>query len=130
VAGFGLRELSDDNVLTDNPVDDPEIYEKTSAMSHIKNARTPTLIQHGQFDRRAPIPGSYKLRQGLEDQGVSVEMIVYRGFGHGINKPKAQRAVMWHNLVWFNHYLWGDPLPNLAKPELPEKMNDKEREKE
>jgi len=116
--------------LGDNPVNDPEIYEKTSAMTHIKNARTPTLIQHGQFDRRGPIPGSYKLRQGLEDQGVSVEMIVYRGFGHGINKPKAQRAVMWHNLVWFNHYLWGDPLPNLAQPELPEEMDDKEREKE
>ena len=23
---------------------------------------------------------------------------------------------MWHNLVWFNHYLWGDPLPDLDAP--------------
>ena len=51
----------------------------------------------------------YELRQGLEDRGVPVEMIVYKGFGHGITKPRAQRAVMQHNLSLFNHYLWGDP---------------------
>jgi hypothetical protein len=48
-------------------------------------------------------------------------MVVYKGFGHGISKPKAQRAVTEHNLLWFNHYLWGDQLPDLAKPELPKK---------
>ena len=113
------------------PVDDPEIYEKTSPMTYIKNARTPTLIQHGEFDRRVPIPNAYELRQGLEDRGVPVEMVVYKGFGHSINKPKSRRAVMWHNLVWFNHYLWGDVLPDLTEPELPEKEEeDKNKEKE
>jgi hypothetical protein len=52
-------------------------------------------------------------------------MVVYEGFGHGINKPRSQRAVMWHNLVWFNHYLWGDPLPALTDPELPKKAEEK-----
>ena len=41
-------------------------------------------------------------------------MIVYKGFGHGISKPKAMRAVMNHNLGWFNHYLWNDPLPDFS----------------
>ncbi len=109
------------NYLGDDPADDPEIYEKTSPMSYIKNASTPTLIQHGEFDRRVPIPNGYELRQGLEDRGVPVEMVVYKGFGHGINKPKSQRAAMWHNKVWFDHYLWGDPLPKLSEPEIPEK---------
>ena len=90
-------------------------------MSYIKKARTPTLIQHGELDRRVPIANAYELRQGLEDRGVQVEMIVYKGFGHGINKPRAMRAVMSHNLVWFNHYLWGDPLPDLANLPLPKK---------
>jgi dipeptidyl aminopeptidase/acylaminoacyl peptidase len=111
--------------LGDDPVDDPEIYEKTSPMSHIKGASTPTLIQHGENDRRVPIPNAYELRQGLEDRNVPVEMVVYKGFGHGINKPRSQRAVMWHNLVWFNHYLWGDPLPALTDPELPKKAEEK-----
>jgi dipeptidyl aminopeptidase/acylaminoacyl peptidase len=66
-----------------------------------------------------PIANAYELRQGLEDRGVKAEMIVYRGFGHGINKPRAMRAVMLHNLAWFNHCLWGDPLPDLASLPLP-----------
>ena len=40
--------------------------------------------------------------------------------GHGITKPKASRAVMQHNLAWFNHYLWGDAKPDLSAPELPD----------
>jgi len=104
-----------------DPATDPEIYAKTSPMTYIKLARTPTLIQHGELDRRVPIANAYELRQGLEDRGVKAEMVVYKGFGHGITKPKAMRAVMEHNLGWFNHYIFGDPLPDFAKPELPRK---------
>lgn len=104
-----------------DPAADPEIYAKTSPMTYIKQARTPTLIQHGELDRRVPIANAYELRQGLEDRGVKAEMVVYKGFGHGITKPKAMRAVMEHNLGWFNHYIFGDPLPDFAKPELPKK---------
>jgi len=109
------------NYLGNNPVEDPEIYKKTSPVSYIKSAKTPTLIQHGELDRRVPIANAYQLRQALEDRGVKVEMIVYKGFGHGISKPKAQRAVMQHNLGWFNHYIFNDPLPDFANPELPKK---------
>ena len=105
--------------LGDDPIDDPDVYQKTSPMSYIKKARTPTLIQHGELDRRVPIANAYELRQGLEDRGVRTEMIVYKGFGHGISKPRAMRAVMHHNLAWFNHYLWGDPLPNLSELPVP-----------
>jgi hypothetical protein len=28
---------------------------------------------------------------------------------------------MRHNLEWFNHYIWGDPLPDFANPPLPKK---------
>jgi len=107
------------NYLGDDPADDPQIYQKTSPMSYIKKAKTPTLIQHGELDRRVPIPNAYELRQGLEDRGVPVEMIVYKGYGHGISKPKSMRAVMQHNLAWFNHYLFGDPKPDLSAPPIP-----------
>ena len=102
------------NYLGDDPVADPDIYEKTSPMAYIKNAQTPTLIQHGELDRRVPIPNGYELRQGLEDLGVPVEMVVYKGFGHGINKPRSTRAVMEHNLAWFNHFIFGDAMVDLT----------------
>jgi dipeptidyl aminopeptidase/acylaminoacyl peptidase len=94
--------------LKATPWDDPEVYRKTSPISYIKNARTPTLIQHGELDRRVPIPNAYELRQALEDKGVPVKMIVYKGFGHGIDKPKQQRAVMEHNYEWFSQWIWGE----------------------
>ena len=105
--------------LGKDPADDPEVYRKTSPMSYIQKARTPTLIQHGENDRRVPIANAYELRQGLEDRRVPVEMIVYKGFGHGITKPRAMRAVMQHNLGWFGHHIWGDPLPDFANPDVP-----------
>ncbi|HSO75147.1 MAG TPA: S9 family peptidase [Blastocatellia bacterium] len=94
--------------LQATPWDDPEIYKKTSPISYVKSARTPTLIQHGELDRRVPIPNAYELRQALEDRGVPVKMIVYKGFGHGIDKPKQQRAVMEQNYEWFSEWIWGE----------------------
>ncbi len=62
-----------------------------------------------------PIPNSYELRQGLEDRGVPVKMIVYKGFGHGINKPKELRAVMEHNYEFFAEWIWGEKPAAAAK---------------
>jgi dipeptidyl aminopeptidase/acylaminoacyl peptidase len=113
------------NYLGADPAADPQIYLKTSPMTYIKNAATPTLIQHGENDRRVPIPNAYELRQGLTDRGVPVEMVVYKGFGHGITKPKAMRAVMQHNFSWFGHYIFGDPKPDLEALPLPAKAGEK-----
>ncbi|HUK32126.1 MAG TPA: S9 family peptidase [Candidatus Acidoferrum sp.] len=96
--------------LQATPWDDPEIYKKTSPITYVKKAKTPTLIQHGGSDRRVPIPNGFELYQALRDQGVPVRMVVYPGFGHPINKPKQQRSVMEENLHWFGHYIWGEPL--------------------
>jgi len=92
--------------LKATPWDDAAIYLKTSPMTTIKKAKTPTLIQHGELDRRVPIANAYELLQGLQDNGVPAKLVVYKGFGHGINKPKERLAAMWHNWQWFNKYLW------------------------
>jgi dipeptidyl aminopeptidase/acylaminoacyl peptidase len=94
--------------LKGTPWSDPEVYAKTSPMTYINQATTPTLIQHGEFDRRVPIPNAYQLLQGLRDVGVQTRLIVYKGFGHGITKPKERLAAMWHNWQWFARYLWNE----------------------
>lgn len=93
------------------PWDDPAMYALTSPITNIKKAKTPTLLQHGQFDKRVPISNGFELFQGLKDQKVPARMIIYAGFGHGITKPKSNRAVLQHNLDWFNHYVWNEPIP-------------------
>jgi dipeptidyl aminopeptidase/acylaminoacyl peptidase len=94
-----------------NPWNDPAIYAKTSPITTIKQAKTPTLIQQGSVDKRVPVPDSFELYRGLQDQGVSSRLILYMGFGHPITKPKSNRAVMQANLDWFDHYLWNEPIP-------------------
>jgi len=94
--------------LQGTPWNDAEVYAKTSPMTHINQAVTPTLIQHGEFDRRVPTPNAYELYQGLQDVGVPVELIIYKGFGHGISKPKERLAAVWHNWAFFAKVIWGE----------------------
>src|SRR6266480_923473 len=61
------------------PWEDPEIYRKTSPITYIKQAKTPTLIQHGATDQRVPLPNAFELYQGLQDQHVPAKLIVYQG---------------------------------------------------
>lgn len=94
--------------LQGTPWSDPEVYAKTSPMTYINDAKTPTLIQHGEFDRRVPTPNAYELFQGLQDVGAPTELVIYKGFGHGISKPKERLAAVWHNWQWFARYIWGE----------------------
>jgi dipeptidyl aminopeptidase/acylaminoacyl peptidase len=94
--------------LQGTPWSDPEVYAKTSPMTYINQAVTPTLIQHGEFDRRVPTPNAYELYQGLQDVGAPVELIIYKGFGHGITKPKERLAAIWHNWRFFAEWVWGE----------------------
>jgi dipeptidyl aminopeptidase/acylaminoacyl peptidase len=133
--GAGISDWSTYYVSTDitpftpqylhaTPWDDPAIYAKTSPITTIRQAKTPTLIQHGSLDKRVPVPNSFELYRGLLDQQVDSRLILYTGFGHGINKPKSQLALERANLDWFNHYLWGEPIPQnsalYGTHELPE----------
>jgi dipeptidyl aminopeptidase/acylaminoacyl peptidase len=93
------------------PWDDPQIYAKTSPITTIRQAKTPTLIQHGSADRRVPVPDSFELYRGLLDQHVDARLILYTGFGHGIDKPKSALALLQANLDWFSHYIWNEGIP-------------------
>jgi dipeptidyl aminopeptidase/acylaminoacyl peptidase len=104
--------------LKATPWDDPEIYAKTSPITYVKNAKAPTLIQHGATDQRVPPPNAFQLYRGLQDVGVPSKLIIYKGFegvGHGPSKPKSSRAVMQHNLEWFDKYIFGVSPPTTSQ---------------
>jgi dipeptidyl aminopeptidase/acylaminoacyl peptidase len=106
--------------LKATPWDDPEIYRKTAPVSYLKRAKTPTLIQHGNRDERVPISNGYELYRGLQDRGVRVKLIVYKGHDHGVYKPREQRALMEQNYEWFGEYLWADkPVSSLSPRSAP-----------
>ncbi len=94
--------------LGNNPWNDPEIYTKTSPMTYIKSACTPTLIQHGEKDARIPTPNAYELYQGLRDMEVDTELIIFKGMAYSSDHPGMNVAIMKQNLMWFSHYILGE----------------------
>jgi dipeptidyl aminopeptidase/acylaminoacyl peptidase len=104
-AGGGIRP----DYAQATPWDDPDYYRMTSAVTYVKRARTPTLIQHGDADQVAPILAAYEFHRALKDQGVPVRMVVFNGMGHVPNSLTQARAIMEQNLGWFEHWLLGKP---------------------
>lgn len=90
------------------PWGDMEVYRKTAPMTYIKQAKSPVLIQHGENDKRVPPPNAFEIYQGLKDVGVPARLVLYKGFGHGINKPKEAMPVMDENLSWFSRHVFGE----------------------
>ena len=100
--------------LGNNPWNDPEIYTKTSPMTYIGSARTPTLIQHGEKDARVPTPNAYELYQGLRDMEVDTELIIFKGMAYSSDQPGINVAIMKQNLMWFSHYILGESMKDLG----------------
>jgi len=96
--------------LKATPWEDRAIYEKTSPMAAINQASTPTQIQHGELDTRVPVSDAHELYRGLQDRKIPSRLIIYKGFGHGITRPKERLAAIWHNWQWFGKYIWGEEI--------------------
>lgn len=90
------------------PWNDVEVYQKASAMTHIKRARTPTLIQHGQSDLRVPLGQAQELYMGLRKNGVPVELVIYPREPHGLQEPRHQLDKMRREYAWFAKYVLGE----------------------
>ena len=80
-------------------------WRSRSAMFNVKGVATPTLIQHGEQDRRVPISQGYELYNALTRQGVPTKMVVYPRQPHGLLEPKFIKDAMERNLEWFDRWI-------------------------
>ena len=85
--------------------DDPEIYAKSSPITHIKKVKTPTLVLVGDSDGECPTPQSYEFWHALKTQGVETQLVVYEHEGHMFASPRHQRDVIERALAWFDAHL-------------------------
>jgi len=93
------------------PWDDPDYLRSISALTFVKGARTPTLIQHGDQDQVAPIASARELYRGLKDAGAPVKMVIFHGMGHVPGTLRQSELVTQMNLDWFDDWLWGRGKP-------------------
>jgi dipeptidyl aminopeptidase/acylaminoacyl peptidase len=89
------------------PWNDEEAYRRASAMTFIKQAKTPTLILHGANDQRVPVGQAQELYMGLKKNGVPVELVFYPRQGHGIGEPRLQLDKMKREYAFFAKHVLG-----------------------
>lgn len=96
--------------------EDPEVYQRSSAISFIRKVRTPTLVVVGDRDGECPAPQSYEFWHALRDLHVPTRLVVYPNEGHGFVDPEHRRDVMVRAVEWFEQYLppSGDRSPGAA----------------
>jgi dipeptidyl aminopeptidase/acylaminoacyl peptidase len=85
--------------------DDPAVYAKSSPITFIKSAKTPTLVLVGDSDGECPTPQSYEFWHALKTLGVETELVVYEHEGHMFSSPKHQRDVIERVTAWFDGHL-------------------------
>jgi len=72
-----------------------------SAIRHVANAHTPTLLMHGENDNDVPIAEAEQFYIALKDVGTEVVMVRYPREGHGIRESKhvvdqIDRSIKWY----------------------------------
>jgi dipeptidyl aminopeptidase/acylaminoacyl peptidase len=85
--------------------DDPAVYEKSSPIRFIKNAKTPTLVIVGERDAECPASQSYEFWHALKTLGVPTQLVIYPAEGHLFIEPKNQADRMDQTVGWFDKYL-------------------------
>ena len=84
--------------------EDLEMWERSSAISHIENVVTPTQVIHGQEDLRVPLGQGQEFYNSLKWLGVDTEMIIYPRTPHGPREPKFLMDVSERIMTWFEKY--------------------------
>ncbi len=85
--------------------DDPAVYARSSAITFIKQVKTPTLVLVGDRDIEVPAPQSYEFWHALKTLGVKTQLVVYPNEGHRIGKFEHRRDIMQRALAWFDENL-------------------------
>ncbi len=116
VMGAGLSNLISDHGQDDIPSANlryfpglpyhhPDAYWQASAIRHITQCRTPTLILHGDNDARVHPAQGMEMYRALKSLGVPVEFVRYPREEHGIKERAHQIDLMRRVLGWFDRWL-------------------------
>lgn len=82
--------------------DDPDVYARSSPLTHIKNVRTPTLAVVGERDIECPPAQTQEFWHALNALGVPTQFVIYADEGHALRKPEHIADRVERTLAWFD----------------------------
>lgn len=90
------------------PWDNPEGYRRQSALTHVKNVTTPTLLIHGMNDTTDTEPQSMMFFAALKDIGKTpVRYLRVPREPHGFREPRHQRQRDVEEIRWMQKHVLG-----------------------
>jgi dipeptidyl aminopeptidase/acylaminoacyl peptidase len=115
ISGAGLSDLAMefgtesssayDEWFYGTPYENLASFQKSSPITYIKNAKTPTLILQGEADTTDPISQSQVLYRGLKRYGAPAQFVVYPREPHGLREQKHILDRYNRTIAWVEKYL-------------------------
>lgn len=93
--------------LGTSPLENPELYQKKSALFRMDKVTTPTIIFFGTEDKNVPTEQGWQHYRALQHYGKApVKFILFPGEPHGPRKLVHQQRKIEEELAWFDKYLF------------------------
>jgi dipeptidyl aminopeptidase/acylaminoacyl peptidase len=89
---------------------------KSSPITFVRNAKTPTLILQGESDTTDPIGQSQQFYRGLKWYGVESDFVVYPREPHGLREEPHLLDRLTRIVAWYDRYL-RPSAPSTAQPQ-------------
>jgi len=100
------------------PWDNPEGYRRQSALTHVANVTTPTLLLHGIEDTTDTEQQSMMFFTALKDLGKApVRYIKFPREPHGFREPRHQRTRDIEEIRWMQQHVTGIEWTPWVRPE-------------
>ena len=87
------------------PWDNFDLLWDRSPLKHIKKAKTPLLLIHGEQDNDVHITQAEEMYTALKMRGVDAVLVRYPREGHGFREPRHREDSLARTIQWFDRYL-------------------------
>jgi len=106
---FGTSDIGWDLVdeFKGTPWEKPEVYEKWSPLTYLKNINTPLMLIHSENDLRCPMEQAERLFAPLKYMGKEVRLIRFPESSHGLSRgglPDRRIKRLDLMVEWFGKY--------------------------
>ena len=93
--------------LLGDPAKDSAVYDSTSSLKYLPNAKAPLLVLQGANDVRVPKEEAEQVVDIYKKDGKTVAAKFYPQEGHGFSKREDQVDALYGLVDWFQRYLKG-----------------------
>jgi dipeptidyl aminopeptidase/acylaminoacyl peptidase len=83
----------------------PDAFWERSPIRYLGNAKTPTLIVHGQADQRVPVTQGRELYLGLRAAGVPTDFVTYPRQKHPFHERAYHLDLLQRIIAWFDQWM-------------------------